>query len=97
MLTFVGTFCSIKRSRYGNLFCAYKLKKEIFKWPMQMKISFILYVFQVFVKNQHLTSHEMYIFEFFDFFTLYHFTAPKRCFTRTVQTFERLFWIIRLL
>ena len=32
----------------------------------KMKISFILYVFQLFVKNQHLTSHGiMYIFDDF--------------------------------
>ena len=84
-----------------------------------MKISFILYVFQVFGKNQYLTSHGiMYVFDdflnflnltfigimyvFADFREKIFFTYAEflltilRCFTRTVQTFERLFWIIRL-
>ena len=40
----------VSKKRFSNGFC-------------QMKISFILYVFQVFGKNQYLTSHGiMYVF-----------------------------------
>ena len=43
----------VSKKRFSNDIC-------------QMKISFILYVFQFFIKNQHLTSHGiMYIFDDF--------------------------------
>ena len=48
------------------------LKKRFSNDICQMKISFILYVFQFFLKNQHLTSHGiMYVFvDFLNFSNL---------------------------
>ena len=49
----------VSKKRFSNDIC-------------QMKISFILYVFQFFIKNQHLTSHGiMYVFvDFLNFSNL---------------------------
>ena len=53
----------VSKKRFSNDIC-------------QMKISFILYVFQFFIKNQHLTSHGiMYVFvDFLNFSNLTFYT-----------------------
>ena len=62
----------ISKKRFSNDIC-------------QMKISFILYVFQFFIKNQHLTSHGiMYVFVDFCkkiFFTFFFYDFKKIFFT----------------
>ena len=50
----------VSKKRFSNDIC-------------QMKISFILYVFQFFIKNQHLTSHGI-IYVFVDFLNFYNLT-----------------------
>lgn len=50
----------VSKKRFSNDIC-------------QMKISFILYVFQFFIKNQHLTSHGI-IYVFVDFLNFSNLT-----------------------
>ena len=62
-----------KRHRESCPYCKGRRRKKRFSNDIcQMKISFILYVFQFFIKNQHLTSHGiMYVFvDFLNFSNL---------------------------